>query len=542
MTPVEQEPVFRAHWSKVFRIDRDTIDHDEDHVQHVEATVAQQQQLVDPLLNSDLSVLDTNFPPVTPDEISKAIKGLKHKAPGPSGITAHALKHLPNNMLDNLATLFNHSLALGHFPSCYKKATMIFIPKANPQNRTTETLASNHRPISLTEVPGKILDSLLNQRFTNHLNINDLHNPDQHGFRAGRGVHTALACFHETISRAHHDNNKKRITGVVLRDVSKAFDKVWTDGLKYKLLQTNMHPQLLRCLASYITDRQANIRIGSHHGPIFHLESGVPQGGCLSPSLFNFYTKDLPRPVVDGTEVTNIIYADDVTQIVSTIGTPSYLHKKIEKASKQLNNFERLWLIKTNTSKFKIVTKTNQNTPPPIIDNTPIQPCTQGKCLGLTFSMDPRSLGYGHHITMKKASCLRTLMKLNRFRNLSLRRKRHLYLALIRPILIYPAIPLHIERNSHLRKLQVIQNKALRFIVQPGTHHITAEELHRRADLEPLNKIMHCHANKTWSTINLGIPDLYARLSQPYPHRTQTLLSSRRSAEGTAPEPIYTYY
>merc|ERR1711942_519263 len=50
---------------------------------------------------------------------------------------------------------------------------------------------------------------------------------------------------------------------------------------------------------------------------------------------------------------------------------------------------------------------------------------------------------------------------------------------------IYPATPLHAERKPNLKKLQVIQNRAIKFILQPDTYHITAEELHRRAELEP---------------------------------------------------------
>ena len=537
LTPEEQEPAFRNHWKNVFRIDLDTINHDEEHLELVESTVSQQSQQLTPLANSN-STLDENFPPVSVEELGKIIKALRHKAPGPTGITAHALKHLPENMLVNLTFIFNYSLAIGHFPSCYKKAIMIFIPKGNPNSKTTELLASNHRPISLTEVTGKMLDSILNKRFSQHLTTNNLHHPDQHGFRPGRGCHTALACLHETLSKAHHEN--KRI-GVILRDVSKAFDKVWTDGLKFKLLQSNLHPQLLRCLASYISDRQATISIGPHLGPAFQLESGVPQGGCLSPSLFNFFTRELPRPAVDGAEVTNIIYADDVTQIVtSPSSSRQVLHKKIEKAAKQLSEFEAKWLIKTNTSKFKVITNTTigRPVPPPVIDGIPIQPCNTGQCLGLTFSLK----GYGTHIAKKKVLCGKQLMRLYRFRKLSVRRKRHLYLSFIRPSLIYPATPLHAERKSNLKKLQVIQNRALKFILQPDTYHITAEELHRRAKLEPLNQVLHTHASKTWSTIKMGIPDMYAKLSAPFAHRTQVLLSSRKSAEADKPEPQYTYY
>ena len=151
--------------------------------------------------------------------------------------------------------------------------------------------------------------------------------------------------------------------------------------------------------------------------------------------------------------------------------------------------------------------------------------------------------GYSSHISMKKAHCGRLLMKLRRFKNLSTRRKRHLYLSLIRSSLIYPATPLHTENKTNQNKLQAIQNRALKsFIIRPDSHHITAEELHQRAKLVPLNQVLHAHAQKTWASIREGIPDLYNKLSRPYNHRNaEQLLSSRRAAEADKPAPIYTY-
>ena len=69
----------------------------------------------------------------------------------------------------------------------------------------------------------------------------------------------------------------------------------------------------MRLLSDYLTDRSADIRIDDYIGPTFSLNSGVPQGDCLSPTLFTFYTHDLPDPVGN---THYISYADDITQIV----------------------------------------------------------------------------------------------------------------------------------------------------------------------------------------------------------------------------------
>ena len=88
-------------------------------------------------------------------------------------------------------------------------------------------------------------------------------------------------------------------------------------------------------------------------------------------------------------------------------------------------------------------------------------------------------------------------------------------------------------------KLQTIQNRATKFIVNPDTYHITAEELHERAKLEPLNIVLHRQAQKTWLNIKEDMPELYDKLSQPYQRRVKYLPSSRVAAEADAPEPKY---
>nr|XP_027228234.1 uncharacterized protein LOC113820155 [Penaeus vannamei] len=50
-------------------------------------------------------------------------------------------------------------------------------------------------------------------------------------------------------------------------DITKAFDKVWHDGLKYKITQFQLPPHLTRLLCNFLDDRTANIRVGSCLGP-----------------------------------------------------------------------------------------------------------------------------------------------------------------------------------------------------------------------------------------------------------------------------------
>ena len=148
---------------------------------------------------------------------------------------------------------------------------MIFLPKANksPYEHV------NYRPISLLEVPAKIYEKVLNRRLLRHVEDKQLHNKRQHGFRPNRGTDTALAILHETI--ATHRGNGLTVD-LVFRDISRAFDKVWHDGLRYKIRTSQLPDTMTRTLCNYLSDRTATIRIGNYLGQTFGLNSGVPRG------------------------------------------------------------------------------------------------------------------------------------------------------------------------------------------------------------------------------------------------------------------------
>ena len=107
------------------------------------------------------------------------------------------------------------------------------------------------------------------------------------------------------------------------------------------------------------------------------------------------------------------------------------------------------------------------------------------------------------HITNKASY---NLSKLNKFRSAPPNIKLILYKTLIRPIMEYPAILLSDSSITRINKLQVIQNKALRFIYNTHwTEHITNNTLHNRANLETvkvrLNKLKIKSIKRAYETI-----------------------------------------
>lgn len=89
-----------------------------------------------------------------PREIKQIIRNLKNKkAPGEDGINNIIIKHLPTKAIVLLAKLYNACMAIGYFPTAWKSAKVIAIPKPNKDN----TNPLNYRPISLLSSLSKIL-------------------------------------------------------------------------------------------------------------------------------------------------------------------------------------------------------------------------------------------------------------------------------------------------------------------------------------------------------------------------------------------------
>ncbi len=89
--------------------------------------------------------------------------------------------------------------------------------------------------------PDKIFERIIQARLNTFLSENNILKERQHGFRPYKGTHTAITITYETIANAL---TEKKQVYMVLRDVAKAFDKVWHNGLKFKLLRLQL-PDIL---------------------------------------------------------------------------------------------------------------------------------------------------------------------------------------------------------------------------------------------------------------------------------------------------------
>ena len=130
--------------------------------------------------------------------------------------------------------------------------------------------------------------------------------PNQSGFRPAESCVNKLLAFTHEIYKSFDEEFEVR--GVSL-DISKAFDKVWHEGLLLKLNQNGISANLLNLLRDFLSCRKQRVVLNRQHLSWDNVSAGVPQGSILGPLLFLIYVNDLPNNLSSNCK----LFADDTS-------------------------------------------------------------------------------------------------------------------------------------------------------------------------------------------------------------------------------------
>ncbi|CAG5030612.1 unnamed protein product [Parnassius apollo] len=254
---------------------------------------------------------------VSPKEISREVKCLSpNKVPGYDLLDSVLLSNLPRSGIIYLVTLFNSSIRLSHYPGQWKIAQVVMILKPGKQLEEV----SSYRPISLPPLVGKFFEKVILNRMQSHLNA--ILPGHQFGFRQRHGTIEQVHRLTDTIG--YTLENKKYCSAVFL-DISQAFDRVWHDGLLFKIKKQLPH-SFYFLLKSYLNKRCYEVKLNNTTSDLFEIRSGVPQGSILGPILYLIFTADIS--VDDKTFIAT--YADD-TAIMSVNANPTIASAHLQK-------------------------------------------------------------------------------------------------------------------------------------------------------------------------------------------------------------------
>jgi hypothetical protein len=144
---------------------------------------------------------------------------------------------------------------------------------------------NNYRPVSLLPRLSKICEKIIFARLYDFLMEFGFLHPFQSGFRPGHSTISQLTYIIHQIYQCLE--NGKEVRAVFL-DISKAFDRVWHEGLISRLKYLGVRGPLLTWLQSYFSGRQQRVVLEGTHSKWQHVTAGVPQGSTSSWSLAIF--------------------------------------------------------------------------------------------------------------------------------------------------------------------------------------------------------------------------------------------------------------
>ena len=186
---------------------------------------------------------------ISEEKILKIIRNLNpNKVHGWDRTSARTIKMCDESLIVPLRLIFENCLLQGIFPETWKRANVVPVHKKNEKN-----LKENYRPISLLPIFSKSLEKLIYDSLYSYLIKEVLLNPNQSGFRPGDSAIDQLLSITHSVFEAFDCSPTLEVRSVYL-DISKAFDRVWHDGLIYKLRRCGISGNLPLLLRSFLSN------------------------------------------------------------------------------------------------------------------------------------------------------------------------------------------------------------------------------------------------------------------------------------------------
>ena len=268
----------------------------------------------------------------TRTDIINAINELDpQSATAHENIPARILKECKEALSVPLHILWKWSFENGEVPANFKKQYITPIFK-----KGDKTKASNYRPLALTPHDIKSFERVVRDFIVEHLEKNDLLDPNQHGFRKGRSCLTQLLQHYDSILQNYNSGAE---TDVLYLDFAKAFDKVDHNLLIAKLQIYGIQGKLLDWIRSFLRDRSQIVTVDGFHSVEKPVLSGIPQGSVLGPILFIIYVNDLHFHIQN---CKSSAFADDtkIQRKITKVGDMEIVNVEIQNATD--------WSIKNN--------------------------------------------------------------------------------------------------------------------------------------------------------------------------------------------------
>ncbi|KAI5714830.1 hypothetical protein M8J77_006182 [Diaphorina citri] len=396
----------------------------------------------------------------TLEEIRAAVKILKNgKAAGKDGIPTEVLKKGGEKLSEKIWLLMRTIWKEESIPSDWKESIICpILKKGDPLQ------CKNYRGISLLCTTYKILSIILLKRITPYVEAKM--GPQQAGFRGNRSTVDQIHIFRQILSKCREFNVP--VHGLFV-DLKKAFDSIKREEIWKEMKKLSIPKKLINLTRITTEDTKCLVRVNGKLSEPFNVETGVKQGDCTSPLLFNLILEKVIRSIsVMNTGITigekfNILaYADDVILIGKS-------EDEIKEMLTVMINTIKPFGLEVNFEKTKYMIfsrEENTNTQTLNIGRHNLERVENFKYLGSTLREDNTieaeilsriNSGNRARFALKKMLSSKLLTWTSKIR---------IYKTLIQPVIVYGAETWTLTKKME-SKLMVFENAVLRQIFGP---------------------------------------------------------------------------
>jgi len=406
-------------------------------------------------------------PPISLDEIVEAVRKLKKdKSPGADNIPAELITNAGDISHRILWKICNEVWNKGKWPRAWTESLIVTIPKKGNLKKCT-----NYRTISLISHPSKVLLQILLTRLKTQ--TEHLLSEEQAGFRAGRSTTEQILNL-RIISEKYIAHNKELHHNFI--DFTKAFDRIWHEGLWAVLKKYNIDKSLINCIESLYRSAKSAVVMEDKLSSWFNTTTGVRQGCLLSPLLFNLFLENIMSEALEtfkgtvsvgGRSISNLRFADDIDLMA---GSRKELGELTSLLDKTCNDYG----MEISTDKSKVMSMGTEATKPEIIvRGNKLEQVETFKYLGAQITKDGRSDKDVKSRLAIATSALTKLQPLLNNKSISIRTKIRLWRAIVISTALYGCEAWTLSADLE-RRIQAFEFRCLRRILKVSyTEHRT---------------------------------------------------------------------